>query len=95
MRIPVLIISVASLIALGGIAKADDHLDSAEHHGLQTGSTAADNTHAYTENKAGNSGDTAPGQGSPNAGDDQTTPSVGVDELNPQAQDKVPFGEEE
>jgi hypothetical protein len=93
MKLPVLIISVASLVALGCIAKADDHLDAAEHHGLLAGSTAAQKTHVYDLNKALNSGDTAPGQGSPFAGSDTGTPSVGVDELNPKAQDKVPFGE--
>jgi hypothetical protein len=34
MRIPVFIISVASLIALGGLAQADDHLFEATRHGL-------------------------------------------------------------
>jgi hypothetical protein len=97
MRIPILIISAASLITLGGIAKADDHLYQALQGGLGKG-PAADNAQVFTTNSAGYSGDLAPGRGSPftsldPSGEDLGTPSVGVDRLNPQAQDKVPFGE--
>jgi hypothetical protein len=34
MRIPILILSAASLVALGGLAQADDHLFQATQHGL-------------------------------------------------------------
>jgi hypothetical protein len=96
MRIPILIISAASLITLGGIAKADDHLYQAVTKG-GLGGPAADQTQVFTTNPAGHSGDLAPGRGSPNTAfspDDLGTPSVGVDRLNAQAQGHVPFGKE-
>ena len=48
MKIPMSIIAVASLVALGGIAKADDHLFQAVTEG-GLGGPAADHTHATGE----------------------------------------------
>src|SRR5262245_56489008 len=64
MRIPVLIFSAASVMALSGLTKADDHLLNAEDHGLNG------NTHAQATLKSD-----APGQGSPFFGNDTQTPS--------------------
>jgi hypothetical protein len=95
MRIPILIISAASLITLGGIAKADDHLFQAvDSGGLTLGVSAPFQPHGANNHVP----DTAPGRGSPTtsfdpSGEDLGTPSVGVDRLNPKAADKVPFGE--
>jgi hypothetical protein len=65
MRIPVLIISAASLVALGGIAKADDHLFNAQQHGLMNNDHSQGVEHS----------DEAPGQGSPFVGADTQTPA--------------------
>jgi len=63
------LIAGASLMALAGIAKADDHLFNATQHGL------SEDSQPFQTNKAGHSGDLAPGQGSPFAGADTHTPS--------------------
>lgn len=83
MHVP-LIIGV-SLIALGGVAKADDHLVNAQDHGLSADGNAITHTHAFTENKAGNGGDLAPGQGSPFAGEETKTPSTDTEAANQNA----------
>jgi hypothetical protein len=75
MRIPFVIIAASSLIALGGIANADDHLFQAELHGLANNPNSQGIIH----------GDKAPGQGSPFAGEETHTPSslvVSGDEEN-------------
>ncbi len=76
MRMHALIITGASLIALAGIARADDHLFNATQHGLSTDSQP------FQANKAGNGGDFAPGQGSPFAGNDTKTPATDTDAAN-------------
>ena len=76
MRMPALIIAGASLIALAGIAKADDHLFNATQHGL-----SADGQ-PFQTNKAGHSGDLAPGQGSPFVGADTKTPATDTEAAN-------------
>jgi hypothetical protein len=88
MRIPVVIISAASLVALGGLAQADDHLFQAVTEG-GLGGPATEHTQALNHD--------SPGRGSPftSFSDELGTPSVGVDRLNEKAQDNVPFGEEE
>jgi hypothetical protein len=93
MKISALIISAATLVALGGLAQADDHLFQATKSGGLIGS--ADDC-CFTRN--GKSLPDSPGRGSPNTGfdeDDLGTPSVGVDRLNEHAQDNVPFGGEQ
>ncbi|CDX19373.1 conserved exported hypothetical protein [Mesorhizobium sp. ORS 3324] len=66
----------ASLIAFAGIAKADDHLFNATQHGLSLDSQP------YQTNKAGHSGDLAPGQGSPFTGEETKTPATDTDAAN-------------
>jgi hypothetical protein len=68
-----------SLLALAGLAKADDHLANALQHGL-----SADGQ-PFTTNKAGHSGDLAPGQGSPFAGADTKTPATDTEQANAHA----------
>ncbi|RUW58841.1 hypothetical protein [Mesorhizobium sp. M7A.F.Ca.US.008.03.1.1] len=68
-----------SLLALTGLATADDHLFNALQHGLNA------DGHAFTTNKAGHSGDLAPGQGSPFAGADTQTPSTDTAAANAHA----------
>jgi hypothetical protein len=65
MRIPVFIISAAALVALGGLAKADDHLWQAEQlgHGLAIDSNAFNHAQAFEHEEV-------PGQGSPFTGDE-------------------------
>jgi hypothetical protein len=65
MRIPFVILSTVSLIALGGIAQADDHLVNAEDHGLADKLDGQAVMHSQE----------APGQGSPFGGDETHTPS--------------------
>jgi hypothetical protein len=67
------------LVALTGAASADDHLFEAEQHGLTSDS------HAFQTNKAGHSGDLAPGQGSPFTGDDTQTPATDTEAANANA----------
>ncbi|AZO25412.1 hypothetical protein EJ070_35335 [Mesorhizobium sp. M1E.F.Ca.ET.045.02.1.1] len=68
-----------SLIAFAGIAKADDHLFNATQHGLSLDSQP------YQTNKAGHSGDLAPGQGSPFTGEETKTPATDTDAANDHA----------
>jgi hypothetical protein len=60
----------AGLIAFYGVALADDHLATATDHGL------SEDSQPFQTNKAGHSGDLAPGQGSPFAGEDRKTPAT-------------------
>jgi hypothetical protein len=69
----------ASLIAFTGLAKADDHLFTAQQHGLKPDSQP------FQTNKAGHSGDLAPGQGSPFAGADTQTPATDTEAANDHA----------
>ncbi|MER9296410.1 hypothetical protein NKI38_07895 [Mesorhizobium sp. M0621] len=68
-----------SLFAFTGLAKADDHLFNALQHGLST------DGHPFTTNKAGHSGDLAPGQGSPFTGEDTQTPATDTAAANAHA----------
>ncbi|RWD63915.1 MULTISPECIES: hypothetical protein [unclassified Mesorhizobium] len=69
----------ASLLAFAGIAKADDHLFNATQHGLSLDSQP------YQTNKAGHSGDLAPGQGSPFTGEETKTPATDNETANDHA----------
>ena len=80
----------AMLIASITVANADDHLFNAQQHGLQSGSKASGQTHAFTENTAGHSGDLAPGQGSPFAGEERKTPATDTDAANDHANVEEP-----
>ena len=73
------LIAGASLMALAGIAKADDHLFNATQHGL------SEDSQPFQTNKAGHSGDLAPGQGNPFAGDDTQTPATDTEAANDHA----------
>jgi hypothetical protein len=77
MKTTAIIIAGVSLLALTGLAKADDHLATAEQHGLVAGVSQP-----YQTNKAGHSGDLAPGQGSPFAGFDTQTPATDTEAAN-------------
>lgn len=81
MKTHALILAVmgVSLLALTGLAKADDHLVNALQHGL-----SADGR-PFQTNKADHSGDLAPGQGSPFAGADTQTPSTDTAAANAHA----------
>ncbi|AZO08928.1 MULTISPECIES: hypothetical protein [unclassified Mesorhizobium] len=72
----ILAVTSLSLIAFAGLAKADDHLVNALEHGLSPDSQA------FQTNKAGHSGDLAPGQGSPFGGEDMRTPSTDTEAAN-------------
>jgi hypothetical protein len=85
MRMHALILAGALAIPLGGVALADDHLANAQSHGLSAGGTADSHNRAFTTNKAGHSGDLAPGQGSPFAGQDRQTPSTDTAAANAHA----------
>ncbi|HKP26262.1 MAG TPA: hypothetical protein VJV39_20510 [Dongiaceae bacterium] len=85
MKKPICLIFGASLIACIGAAKADDHLFEAQQHGLSSDGNAVTHTHAFDINKAGHSGDLAPGQGSPFAGEEQKTPATDTDAANEHA----------
>jgi len=74
-----------SLIAFTGLAKADDHLFEAQQHGLSSDGNAINQTHAFEINKAGHSGDLAPGQGTPFAGEEMKTPATDTDRANEHA----------
>jgi len=69
-------IAGASLMALAGVSKADDHLFNATQHGLTLDSQP------YQTNPAGHSGDLAAGQGSPFTGADTQTPATGTPAAN-------------
>lgn len=79
MKMHVVFIVIASLIATTGIALADDHLFSALQHGLNP------DGRPFTTNSAGHSGDLAPGQGSPFLGADTQTPSTDTQAANEHA----------
>jgi hypothetical protein len=79
MKTHALIFAGASLLALTGLAKADDHLVNALEHGLKADSQP------FQTNKAGHSGDLAPGQGSPFAGEETKTPSTDTEAANTHA----------
>ena len=68
-----------SLITFAGFAKADDHLFNALQHGLSPDSQP------FQTNKAGHSGDLAPGQGSPFVGADTKTPATDTEAANDHA----------
>ncbi|MDG4883867.1 hypothetical protein [Mesorhizobium sp. WSM4884] len=75
----ILATAVVSLMAFAGFARADDHLFNAEQHGLSTDSQP------FQTNKAGHSGDLAPGQGSPFTGEETKTPATDTDAANDHA----------
>jgi hypothetical protein len=79
MNMRTLFIIGASLMAFVGIAKADDHLFTAQQHGLSLDSQP------FQTNKAGHSGDLAPGQGSPFVGVDTKTPATDTETANDHA----------
>ncbi|RRI05993.1 hypothetical protein EH240_05550 [Mesorhizobium tamadayense] len=68
-----------SLIAFAGLARADDHLFNATQHGLSPDSQP------FQTNKAGHSGDLAPGQGSPFTGEETKTPATDTAAANDHA----------
>ena len=77
MRFPILIaFSGAFVLAMSGIAGADDHLFNATQHGLSPDSQP------FQTNPAGHSGDLAPGQGSPFTGEETKTPATDTDAAN-------------
>ena len=80
------LIAGASLMALAGISRADDHLFNATQHGLTLDSQP------YQTNPAGHGGDLAAGQGSPFIGADTQTPSTDnpVANLNANIKDRTP-----
>ncbi|TPI43240.1 hypothetical protein FJW05_23090 [Mesorhizobium sp. B2-9-1] len=78
-RTLILAAASVSLIAFAGIARADDHLFNAEQHGLSPDSQP------FQTNKAGHSGDLAPGQGSPFTGEETKTPSTDTEAANAHA----------
>ncbi|CDX60218.1 conserved exported hypothetical protein [Mesorhizobium plurifarium] len=75
----ILAVTSASLIAFAGFARADDHLFNATQHGLSPDSQP------FQTNKAGHSGDLAPGQGSPFTGEETKTPSTDTEAANAHA----------
>jgi hypothetical protein len=70
MKMHLLWAAVICAASSGGIAKTDDHLFQALQHGLTLDSQP------FQANRAGHSGELAPGQGSPFAGDDTKTPAT-------------------
>ncbi|MBZ9761167.1 hypothetical protein LB553_09795 [Mesorhizobium sp. CA8] len=74
-----LAVTSISLIAFAGFARADDHLFNATQHGLSPDSQP------FQTNKAGHSGDLAPGQGSPFTGEETKTPSTDTEAANAHA----------
>ena len=83
------LIAGASLVALAGVSKADDHLFQAEQNGLSKKSV---DSPPFAENPTGRSGDEAAGQGSPFTGEDTQTPSTDnpVANLNANVKDRTP-----
>src|SRR5215213_8511013 len=83
---------VASAFALAAPSYADDHLFQA----TAAEQTANARTHrGFDAPPASEAGAEAPGRGSPFTAfkdEDLGKPSVGVDKLNPKAQENVPFG---
>ena len=76
MRTFPILATVALLVVPSGTALADDHLFNATQHGLSTDSQP------FQTNKAGNSCDLAPGQGSPFTGEETKTPATDTDAAN-------------
>jgi hypothetical protein len=81
----ILFIASALLIPIASIAKADDHLFQAQQHGLSRDSRAFSTNPTSTTNRAGHSGDLAPGQGSPFTGDETKTPATDTTAANQHA----------
>ncbi|WP_027165587.1 hypothetical protein [Mesorhizobium sp. WSM3224] len=81
MRMHALILAATSLSLIGftSLAKADDHLFNAQQHGLSPDSQP------FQTNKAGHSGDLAPGQGSPFTGEETKTPATDTAAANDHA----------
>jgi hypothetical protein len=79
MKATTLLIATVALAGLAGAAAADDHLFQATQHGLKADSQP------FQTNKAGHSGDLAPGQGSPFTGDDRQTPATDTEAANQHA----------
>ena len=75
----ILAITSVSLIVFAGFARGDDHLFNATQHGLSPDSQP------FQTNKAGHSGDLAPGQGSPFTGEETKTPSTDTEAANAHA----------
>ncbi|RWL97822.1 MAG: hypothetical protein EOR68_16055 [Mesorhizobium sp.] len=75
----ILAVTSVSLIAFAGFARADDHLFDATQHGLSPDSQP------FQTNKAGHSGDLAPGQGSPFTGEETKTPATDTEAANAHA----------
>ncbi|RWL83346.1 MAG: hypothetical protein EOR67_03555 [Mesorhizobium sp.] len=75
----ILAVTSVSLIAFAGFARADDHLFNATQHGLSPDSQP------FQTNKAGHSGDLAPGQGSPLTGEETKTPATDTEAANAHA----------
>ncbi|TIU76456.1 MAG: hypothetical protein E5V86_10395 [Mesorhizobium sp.] len=75
----ILAVTSVSLIAFAGFARADDHLFNATQHGLSPDSQP------FQTNKAGHSGDLAPGQGSPFTGEETKTPATDTEAANAHA----------
>ncbi|MBA1142243.1 hypothetical protein [Mesorhizobium neociceri] len=75
----ILAATAVSLITFAGFARADDHLVNALQHGLSPDSQP------FQTNKAGHSGDLAPGQGSPFVGADTQTPATDTEAANDHA----------
>ena len=65
-----LLCAAVILVVSSGIGKADDHLFQALQHGL------SHDSQPFQTNRAGHSGDLAPGQGSPFAGPDTQIPAT-------------------
>jgi hypothetical protein len=83
MRTRILIIGGAALLAFAAIARADDHLFNATQHGL------SEDSQPFQTNRAGHSGDLAPGQGSPFAGEETKTPATDTEAANAHANVKA------
>jgi hypothetical protein len=79
MKTRTLLVAGIASIAFAGIAKADDHLFQAEQHGL------SEDSQPFQTNKAGHSGDLAPGQGSPFTGEETKTPATDTPAANAHA----------
>jgi hypothetical protein len=85
MRIHIIIITGAALLAFANLAMADDHLVNALDHGLKPDSQP------FQPNPTGRGGDAAPGQGSPFAGGDIQTPSTDSEAANAHANIKLRY----
>jgi hypothetical protein len=82
MRIPIVIISAASLVALSGIAKADDHLFQAGPEGV---GALSEDSQPFQPHGANNvvPEEVGAGQGSPFTGEVMQTPSSLIAGGNP------------